>query len=288
MVKPETVKPETVKPETVKPEPVMPEPVIPEIDISKLARLDELDGAPRAEQSSRHPDAFAPPDAAFAPPDAAFAPPPDAAFAPPPPPELEPSRNARASRKAFAGAANTTGARDPAFGPGRTGEPELGRARDPAFGPAGDPALGPAGDPAFGPAGDPALGVERSTRAIRILNQRDRAAAAPAPRPATAPPAPRRPIGGVVLAIALVAAAAAGVVMIVRHPRAQPTEHGGGVSIQIRARAATEVTIDGHPAGKTPLTLQRARGTRPIIIAAPGATRQIIPDRDQVVDLSAP
>lgn len=92
------------------------------------------------------------------------------------------------------------------------------------------------------------------------------------------------------ITVALMAVAAVAIVMIVTHPRVPAPWLGGGsgVAIRIIAREPTEVSIDGHAAGKTPLTLQRPKGTQPIVIAAPGATKQIIPDHDQVVDLSPP
>ena len=165
-------------------------------------------------------------------------------------------------------------------------------AADPRFAPPAE--LDGAGD-------DQPLDVERSTRAIRLENE-FRAAQAPraAPRSAPSPAAPRaapppaaaapsRSIRGVALAIALIAAVAIGVAaLVLRAPGApsRPPRSGAGVSIRIIAREPTAVTIDGHPAGNTPLTLQRPPGTAPILITAPGAARQVIPDRDQTVDLS--
>ncbi len=152
----------------------------------------------------------------------------------------------------------------------------------PVVGPAG---ARPAPDPA--PDNDAALGVERSTRAIRIESQwqrdkRAKQAAASAP-----PPRPPRRIAGVLAAILAIVAVAAAVVVLLRYQRVPAPRHpGGGVSIRITARPPVEVTVDGQRAGKTPLTLQRSRSSRPILITGPHGTRQVIPDRDQVVDLS--
>jgi hypothetical protein len=95
-----------------------------------------------------------------------------------------------------------------------------------------------------------------------------------------------------VLAGALIVA----VVVIIRYPHAAAPESlggaGTGISIRIVARQPTAVLIDGRAVGKTPLTLRRPRATRPMIIVtagtAAGAVQQIIPDHDQVVDLSPP
>jgi len=153
----------------------------------------------------------------------------------------------------------------------------------------------PGQDRQAGDAADVPLGVERSTRAIRIENQwqRDREAKqAVAALPP--PPPPRKPIGGIVVAVALVAAVAAAIIGIVKYPRTPaPVPIGGsgtGISIRIVAHDPTDVLIDGRAAGKTPLTLRRPRATQPMIITtagtAAGAAQQIIPDHDQVVDLS--
>jgi hypothetical protein len=161
---------------------------------------------------------------------------------------------------------------DAAFAPSAAAPPAA------AFAPPGEP-LACAGDD------DAVLGVERSTRAIRIANEWKREA----PRVAVTAPPPPRPrarIGGVVLAALIIAAVGGGVFGIVRYQRAPAPQRAGGVSIQIIAHPQTEVTIDGQRAGKTPLTLQRPPSRRPIQIATPRVVRQIIPDRDQVVDVS--
>jgi hypothetical protein len=143
---------------------------------------------------------------------------------------------------------------------------------------------------------DQVIGVERSTRAIRIENQFR--AAQPASRgsarsiaaPAASAPSPASPpvgsLRGVALAIALIAAVAVAAAVIALRPPSAAPRPAGGVSIRIIAREPTEVTIDGRAAGKTPLTLQRPPGTAPVLIGAPGTARQVIPDRDQTIDVT--
>jgi hypothetical protein len=233
---------------------------MPEIDISKLATLDERDAPAANRPEPRTADeliapAIAPaprsPDITATPPDAS-----DPRFSPPPPPALEPRppRSAPSTGNAFAPPA------------------ELG---------------------------DAPLGVERSTRAIRIANQFEReiAAAARAPSPRLARPspapsasgvtAPPRSHAGLLVGILAILAVAAGIFFVVRRTPPPATPHAG-ISIRIIARSPTAITIDGHAAGKTPLTLQRARGTQPLTIAAPSFVKQIIPDHDQVIDVSLP
>jgi len=143
---------------------------------------------------------------------------------------------------------------------------------------------------AFGPPPelhDAPIGVERSTRAIRIEDQWQRERSARHAAAALPPPPPRPPIGGILAAVLLIAAVAIGVVAIVRlAPHAAPPRADHGVSIRIIARDPTEVAIDGHVAGKTPVTLQRPRGTQPLVITTARNVRQIIPDHDQVIDVS--
>jgi hypothetical protein len=202
---------------------------MPAIDISKLARLDELGGPPPLD------DAMLP--ASFAP--AAFAPPPVVGPAAP---------------------------RLPAFAPPHEAEEE-------------------------------ALGVERSTRAIRIERQWQHDKVAKQVAAATPPPPPPRRIAGVVAAVAAIAVVIAAVVVILRYQHLPPperpgvihgTSRGSAVSIRITASAPIDVTVDGHPAGKTPVTLQRPPSTQPIQITSEHATKQIVPDHDQIVDLSPP
>jgi hypothetical protein len=204
---------------------------MPAIDISKLARLDELDRPP-------------PGEAAMLP--ASFAP---AAFAPP-----------RVVGPAAPGV--------PAFAPHHEAETD-----------------------------DEALGVERSTRAIRIEREWQREKVAKQVAAAMPPPRPPRRIGGVLAAVAAIAVVIAAIVVILRYQHLPPPERpgqihgtsaGSAISIRITAPAPIDVTIDGHRVGKTPVTLQRPASARSIQITSAQATRQIVPDHDQVVDLAPP
>lgn len=164
------------------------------------------------------------------------------------------------------------------------------------------PVVGPAA-PAFAPpheAGaseDQALGVERSTRAIRIDNQWQREKIAKQVAAATPPPPPPRRIAGVLVAVAAIVAVIAAGVVVMRYQRLPPPErpgiiHGTGagsaISIQITAPEPIDVTVDGLRVGKTPVTLHRTPSTQPIQITSEHATRQIVPDHDQRVDLASP
>jgi hypothetical protein len=217
--------------------------VMPGIEISQLARLDEL-----AAPSPAH--AGAPPQGPFGP---------DAGHTP---------------------------ARHTQPRPGGAFAPAAGRPTAPnAFAPP-TAAFRPPPEIAAAP-----LGVERSTRAIRIANasdlQQQLAAQRPSPiaRPSGAIKA-RAPVGGVVAAVALMAAFAIGIAVIVTRPSAKPQATTGSVSIRVIAPEPTAVTIDGYPAGKTPLTLRRPISAQPIVIAAPGTTKHVIPDHDQIINLS--
>lgn len=68
------------------------------------------------------------------------------------------------------------------------------------------------------------------------------------------------------------------------HGRLPATE--GTVGIEIRARPPAEIKIDGHKAGKTPLTLHVQKGTTPVQIDNGKQIKSVIPDRDQVVDFT--
>jgi hypothetical protein len=210
----------------------MPETGMPEIDISKLARLDELGGPPPVEDRSL-PASFAP-----------------AAFAPPP-----------------------------------------------VVGPAAPHASAFAPPHEAGASDDQALGVERSTRAIRIDNQWQREKIAKQVAAATPLPPPPRRIGGVLVAVVAIAAVIAGGVVVLRYQRLPPPERpgiihgtsaGSAISIQITAPDPIDVTVDGLRVGKTPVTLHRPPSTQPIQITSAHATRQIVPDHDQRVDLASP
>lgn len=61
-----------------------------------------------------------------------------------------------------------------------------------------------------------------------------------------------------------------------------------GVTIRIVGKPGTPVTIDGAAAGKTPISLERSAGSRPITVTTSLGTFQVVPDRDQTVDITAP
>lgn len=71
-------------------------------------------------------------------------------------------------------------------------------------------------------------------------------------------------------------------------PEPQPSDSKRGVSIRIVGMTGMAITIDGSPAGKLPIRLERSAGKKPIVIEGPGIYRQVIPDRTQTVDLSVP
>ncbi|MBC7978642.1 MAG: hypothetical protein H7138_26960, partial [Myxococcales bacterium] len=128
---------------------------------------------------------------------------------------------------------------------------------------------------------------ERSTRAIRLESQWQRDKLAKQAAASLPPPRPPRRIAGVLAAILAIVAVAAAVIVVLRYQRVPAPRHpGGGISIRITSFPPVEVTIDGQRAGRTPVTLQRSRSGRPILITGPHGTRQVVPDRDQVVDLS--
>jgi hypothetical protein len=65
------------------------------------------------------------------------------------------------------------------------------------------------------------------------------------------------------------------------------------VSIEIRGTPTATITFDGHSAGQTPLKIQIPKSTRPITISAVIAghrpsTSNIIPDHDQLIELTPP
>jgi hypothetical protein len=68
-------------------------------------------------------------------------------------------------------------------------------------------------------------------------------------------------------------------------PPAKVVAPDRGVTIRIIGADGTPVTIDGKPAGKTPLSLQRRPGKKALVIGAKGSTWQVVPDRDQTIDV---
>ena len=107
------------------------------------------------------------------------------------------------------------------------------------------------------------------------------------------PRGPKRWKLGVTLAILVVVAGlvTAGVILQRHHEDDSFTEvvprPQGMVGIQIRANPAAQIRIDGHKAGKTPMTLHMHKSTKPVRIEADiGGTTQtklIVPDQDQDV-----
>jgi len=97
---------------------------------------------------------------------------------------------------------------------------------------------------------------------------------------------------GVTLAIVLVIAGVitAGVI-VQRHSHHDETgsvpRTEGTVGIQIRANPAAVIRIDGHKAGRTPLTVHMQKSTHQVRIEADIAgktqTKLIVPDQDQDV-----
>lgn len=59
------------------------------------------------------------------------------------------------------------------------------------------------------------------------------------------------------------------------------------IGVQIRANPAAEIRIDGHKAGKTPMTLHMRKGTKTVridaVIDGKTQTKLIVPDQDQDV-----
>ena len=95
---------------------------------------------------------------------------------------------------------------------------------------------------------------------------------------------------GVIVALLLVALVGVGVFVLYNYRRTPAARlPGGGVSIHITADGKHDVSIDGSHVGTTPLSLQRAKGTRPLLIEGTGlVSQQIVPDRDQTVHLAKP
>ncbi len=138
---------------------------------------------------------------------------------------------------------------------------------------------------AFAPPRKPELGLELEREWL------DEKAARQAPRP----PPPRRwgLIIGAIAGVLLVAAGAVAVVTVARQKRAteKVERHvpgaAGTVEIDIRSIPPAPIAIDGRPMGKTPLTLQLPRGSKPVVIEATmdGKTQAVsaVPDHDQVI-----
>ncbi|HEY1557906.1 MAG TPA: serine/threonine-protein kinase [Kofleriaceae bacterium] len=111
--------------------------------------------------------------------------------------------------------------------------------------------------------------------------QRERAARIAA---ATAPPrrAPRRRVVATVVALALAGAAIAAVALVAGRS-AQPAT----IVLSVTAHAPVAITVDGKPAGVTPVQVPLPRGDHPVAIGATIGGRpivqEVVPDRDRVI-----
>ena len=97
--------------------------------------------------------------------------------------------------------------------------------------------------------------------------------------------------GSVLLALLLLGGVAAGGYYFMTKeqstaPQAKKVDVDRGVTIRIVGKSGTAITIDGKPAGKTPVRLERRASKQEIEIAAPGFVRRVVPDRDQTIDIS--
>ena len=168
------------------------------------------------------------------------------------------------------------------------------RALGPALPPGGPPGLDElplAPSEAFrGPDQGMALEVESEWAEARLKKQNT---AVPSPIAAL----PKHTVRNAALAlvgVVIVGVGASAAWTLTRHPPppAAPTELEGlpnTVGIHIVAPSPVQVRVDGTRAGKTPMTLNHKRTTRPLVISADGSgapvMRQIVPDHDQTVDL---
>jgi serine/threonine-protein kinase len=151
--------------------------------------------------------------------------------------------------------------------------------------PAPAPPVGAPADSAFVP---PAAEVAEASLELDPVWTQQRA---DKQRAAAVPVRPRRSgaAAGVVVAVLLIGLAATGVYVLSRSKPESPRLPGGGISIRIKAAGYREVSIDGRRVGTTPLTLQLPKATQPILVTSPGLEpHQVVPDHDQVIDLSVP
>ncbi|CAN5730474.1 hypothetical protein BH11MYX2_BH11MYX2_16240 [soil metagenome] len=96
-----------------------------------------------------------------------------------------------------------------------------------------------------------------------------------------------RSVWGMILGVVMVVALGTIVVMVMQR---SPHTRGGmdihdGVQLTITADERTKITVDGSPAGTTPVTLQLSSGTKPLTIVGGGKKVIVTPDHDQVVKL---
>jgi serine/threonine protein kinase len=149
---------------------------------------------------------------------------------------------------------------------------------------------------AFAP-GIPELGADHGHGAVEIEPEFE--IERQARRDARNQPPPKQPlkIMGTVAAVIAVGIVATGVVMIMKHdpPPKQPSHlpaTDGTVSIEFRSNPPTMIRIEGNKAGKTPLTLHMRKSGTPLMVEATvkgrPLSRQVVPDRDQTIDFTAP
>jgi hypothetical protein len=110
------------------------------------------------------------------------------------------------------------------------------------------------------------------------------------------PAARPRMIAGVVAAVLLIGGVVAAVMVIMsrgqpsrpHHPDETPTSEM--VVIEIHAKPVATIRVGGNRAGTTPLTLHLPKSATAIIVEATvrgrQLSRQVIPDRDQLVDFT--
>jgi hypothetical protein len=70
---------------------------------------------------------------------------------------------------------------------------------------------------------------------------------------------------------------------------AEPAGAADLIGIEIRSKPPAKISVNGHHAGTTPLTIHVPRSSQPLLIDAAFRTgkvgKQVVPDHDQLVDL---
>ena len=102
---------------------------------------------------------------------------------------------------------------------------------------------------------------------------------------AAAPPKPSRKVAVVILTGVMLVVVAVAVIMVMQRQPNAKGEALSGVELTITAPRVVSVTVDGAPAGKTPVSLRIKGRTRPIVISGGGVTKQVTPDHDQIINL---
>jgi hypothetical protein len=91
-----------------------------------------------------------------------------------------------------------------------------------------------------------------------------------------------------VLGVIVAAVIAVGVVVQMQaktKPAARAVAEGT-VEIEIRSNVPAQIKVDGHNAGKTPMTVHMQKGTTPVQIENGKQIKSVVPDHDQVVDFT--